>query len=87
MVLEGLGISGRLVGNVSTYRGTSPTLWCRVMAKNHGGNDFAKCITPFLFLYFGFQKEGFSIFNLNIEFYATKCPYSQFPRAEIVNPD
>ena len=32
-VLEGLGISGRLVGLISTYPGTAPTLWCRVMIK------------------------------------------------------
>ena len=32
-VLEGLGSSGMLVGIISTYPGTSPTPWCRVMAK------------------------------------------------------
>ena len=37
-VLEGLGSSGRLVGSISTYPGTSPTTWSRVMTKNPGGN-------------------------------------------------
>ena len=32
-ILEGLGNSGKLVGIISTYPGTSPTLWCRIMIK------------------------------------------------------
>ena len=39
MVLEHLGGSGRLVGFISTYPGTSPTPRCRVMTENHGGED------------------------------------------------
>ena len=31
-VLEGSGSSGRLIGIISTYPGTSPTPWRRVMA-------------------------------------------------------
>ena len=35
--LEGLGSSRRLVGFISTYRGTSPTAWCRIKTnKPHG---------------------------------------------------
>ena len=30
-VLEGLGSSGRLVGRISTYPGTSPTLWHNIV--------------------------------------------------------
>ena len=32
-VLQGLGSSGRLVGFTPTYPGTSPTSWCRGVAK------------------------------------------------------
>ena len=39
-VLEGLGSSGRLVGSISTYPGTSPTTWSRVMTKNLGEDFF-----------------------------------------------
>ena len=36
MVLEVSGISGRLVGFISTYPRTSPTPWYRVIAKRTG---------------------------------------------------
>ena len=36
-VQKGSESSRKLVGVISTYPGTSPTLWCRVMAKSPGG--------------------------------------------------
>ena len=43
-VLEGLESSGRLVGFVSTYPGTSPTPWFRVMTKKTFGGG--ECFLP-----------------------------------------
>ena len=39
-VLEGLGSSGRLVGNISTYPGTCECPGSRVMTKNPRGELF-----------------------------------------------
>ena len=53
-VLEGLGSSGRLVGSISTYPGTSPTMWSQVMTKNLGGGGFLdrpRYLQPFLFIF------------------------------------
>ena len=33
-ILEGLGSSGKLVGIISTFPGTSSTPWCRIIAQN-----------------------------------------------------
>ena len=42
-VLEGLKSSGKLVGFISTYPGTSPTSWCRVLAKKPPGAGLQTC--------------------------------------------
>ena len=39
-VLEGLGTSSRLVGDISNYPGTFPTSRCRVMARKSPGECF-----------------------------------------------
>ena len=38
--MEGLGSSGRLVGSISTYRGTYKCPWSEAMAKKLGGIFF-----------------------------------------------
>ena len=40
LVVKGFGSSGRLLGLISAYPGTSPTSWCRVMARKHVRHNY-----------------------------------------------
>jgi hypothetical protein len=50
-VLQGFWRSGRLVGTISTYPGTSPTLWSRVMVKNHLGETVSSAYGMYICAY------------------------------------
>jgi hypothetical protein len=61
-VLQGFWRSGRLVGTISTYPGTSPTLWSRVMVKNHLGETVSSAygmyICAYIYMYVYVLEDG-----------------------------
>ena len=81
-VLEGLGISGRLIGSISTYPGTFKCPWSRLIAKNPPGGIFHRLPLEKIRLWHRMKAEG----NTR-RTYAGKPKSSSLPRRNEAQPN